>query len=102
MDEEDDEARVDREITELTEQSWVYLSMTLGTWLKWLMFIYSECYSKAEILRQKQELLRQKRLELKKKQMPIVSTTTNAELDQSSDSEQEELEEFLNWRSKVV
>lgn len=65
--------------------------------------IYRECYSKAEILRQKQELYRQKRSELKKQQVATVSmTTATAENDQTSDSELEELEEFLNWRSKVV
>lgn len=32
--------------------------------------------------------------------MTVAMTT--AEPDETSDSEQEELEEFLNWRSKVV
>ena len=53
-------------------------------------------------MRQKQELYRKKRSELKKQQVATVSMTTPAEPDQISDSEQEELEEFLNWRSKIV
>ncbi len=63
--------------------------------------IHSECYTKAEILRQKQELLRRKKSEMKNQQMETVSMVADKP-DQTSDSENEELEEFLNWRSKVV
>jgi len=63
-------------------------------------YVCSECYTKAEILRQKQELYRQKRL--KNQQTGVVAIKATSEPDQSSDSEHEELEEFLDWRSKVV
>lgn len=68
------------------------------------MIDHRECYSKAEILRQKQELYRRRKSEFKNQQMATVSMTTTSEPEQTStsDSEQEELEEFLNWRSKVV
>lgn len=66
-----------------------------------LPHVYSDCYTKAEILRQKQELLRKRKAEMKSQQIETVSMTT-VEPDQTSDSENEELDEFLNWRSKVV
>ncbi|XP_065882324.1 zinc finger protein 830-like isoform X2 [Dysidea avara] len=81
VDEEDDEAKVDREFTELSEQS--------------------ECYTKAELLRQKQELFLRKRAELKHTQVNSA-VPTNPEQSSSDSDNEGELDEFLDWRSKVV
>jgi len=54
-------------------------------------------------LRQKQELFLQKRAELKHKQVKDNSVMTTNPEESSSDSDNEgDLDEFLDWRSKVV
>ena len=63
--------------------------------------LYSECYTKAELLRQKQELFLQRRAELKRKQVEINNSVVTEQSSSDSDNEGE-LDEFLDWRSKIV